>query len=235
MKSIINKVFILSTISIFSYAVDDFTKHLELSYVDMSGNSNTSTFSAKAETLIKLVQKEELKAKASVLYSKDNDETSANRYDLELDYNHIISEKLYSYVGANYIDDELSDYDYRLNIGPGLGYKIIDYEIQTLDVQGGLDYAFDKYENGKRDDYFAPRTEVNYRYKINDNMQFKQMLSFLISAEDADKYFFTSDSSLNVKMMENISLGISYRVDYVNQTEKKNTDRKFLTSLIIDF
>jgi putative salt-induced outer membrane protein len=61
------------------------------------------------------------------------------------------------------------------------------------------------------------------------------MLSFLISSEDGEKYFFTSESSLNLKMIENISLGISYRIDYVNQTEKENTDRKFLTSLIIDF
>ncbi|EFU69043.1 conserved hypothetical protein, partial [Aliarcobacter butzleri JV22] len=128
-----------------------------------------------------------------------------------------------------------SDYDYRLNIGPGFGYKFINDDIQTLDIQAGLDYAFDKYENGKKDEYIAPRTETNYRYRINDNMQFKQMLSFLISSEDTEKYFFTSESSLNLKMIENISLGISYRIDYVNQTEKENTDRKFLTSLIIDF
>ncbi|MFW2516895.1 DUF481 domain-containing protein, partial [Aliarcobacter butzleri] len=64
---------------------------------------------------------------------------------------------------------------------------------------------------------------------------FKQMFSFLISSEDSEKYFFTSESSLYLKMIENISLGISYRIDYVNHTEKENTDRKFLTSLIIDF
>lgn len=234
MNKIINKIFIISSITTFSYSLD-FTKHLELSYVDTSGNSNTSTFSAKLETLTKLAEGEELKAKATVLYSKDNDETSANKYDIEVDYNHMINEKLYSYMGINYINDELSDYDYRLNIGPGFGYKFINDDIQTLDIQAGLDYAFDKYENGKKDEYIAPRTETNYRYRINDNMQFKQMLSFLISSEDTEKYFFTSESSLNLKMIENISLGISYRIDYVNQTEKENTDRKFLTSLIIDF
>ena len=234
MKNIVNKFFILSIITSSSYAIN-FDKHLELSYVQTSGNSNTNTFSTKLEATTKLSEKSDLRAKGSALYSENEDKTSANKYDVELDYNRMLDEKIYYYTGINYLKDQLSDYDYRLNIGPGFGYKFINDDIQTLDIQAGLDYAFDKYENGKKDEYVAPRTETNYRYRINDNMQFKQMLSFLISSEDSEKYFFTSESSLNLKMIENISLGISYRIDYVNQTEKENTDRKFLTSLIIDF
>ena len=51
-------------------------------------------------------------------------------------------------TGINYLKDQLSDYDYRLNMGPGIGYKFIDNEQETIDIQGGLDYAFDKYEMG---------------------------------------------------------------------------------------
>jgi putative salt-induced outer membrane protein len=40
---------------------------------------------------------------------------------------------------------------------------------------------------------------------------------------------------LSVKMTDNLSLGVSYRVDYVNQTTKENADKKLLTSLIVDF
>lgn len=62
----------------------------------------------------------------------------------------MINEKLYSYMGINYINDELSDYDYRLNIGPGFGYKFINDDIQTLDIQAGLDYALISMKMGKR-------------------------------------------------------------------------------------
>ena len=44
----------------------------------------------------------------------------------------MLSERLYSYMGISYIKDELSDYDYRLNIGPGLGYKLLEDEINDL-------------------------------------------------------------------------------------------------------
>lgn len=213
----------------------DFDKRLEMSYVNTAGNSTTSTFSGKVEIDAQLNEDQEIKTKGTYLNSKNDEKTSADKFDLELDYNHMIGDRLYTYLGANYIKDKLSDYESRLNIGPGLGYKFINTDIEVLDIQGGLDYAFDRYTNGEKDDYFAPRTQVVYKYKIRENIQLKQMFSYLVSLEDTKKYFFTSESGVAVKMLENLSLGASYRIDYVNQTQKKNTDRKFLTSLIFDF
>ena len=116
-----------------------------------------------------------------------------------------------------------------------LGYKFIDNEQETIDIQGGLDYAFGKYEIGDKEEYVAPRTELNYRYKFNENVYFKQMLSYLFSLEDEEKYFASSESAVGVKMTKALSLGVSYRIDYVNQTEKENSDRRLLTSIIVDF
>ena len=47
--------------------------------------------------------------------------------------------------------------------------------------------------------------------------------------------FTVSDSAIGVKMTQNLSLGISYNLDYTNKTEKEKLDKKFLTSLIVDF
>ncbi len=221
-------------ISVSSYALD-VDKHLELSYVQTSGNTNTTTFSSKLQGTAALSAIESIKAKGNILYSENGENTSANKYNIELDYNHMINEKLYSYMGINYIKDELSDYDYRLNIGPGLGYKLIEDEVQTVDIQGGLDYAYDKYKNSTKDNYMAGRTELNYKYRFSPNLEFKQMLSYLASFEDANKYFVVSDSALEVNMTKNLSLGVSYNMDYTNQTEKEKLDKKFLTSLIVDF
>ena len=50
-----------------------------------------------------------------------------------------------------------------------------------------------------------------------------------------DINLMSSETSMGVRMTKNLSLGVSYRIDYVNKTEKENTDKKFLTSLIMDF
>ena len=230
----LSKFSIIVLMSVSSYALD-VDKHLELSYVQTSGNTNTTTFSSKLEGSTAFNNKDSIKAKGSILYSESDENTSANKYNVELDYNHMINKKLYSYMGINYIKDQLSDYDYRLNIGPGLGYKFLEDEIQTIDIQGGLDYAYDKYNNGLKDNYLAGRTELNYKYTFSQSIEFKQMLSYLVSFEDGEKYFAVSDSAIGVKMTQNLSLGVSYNMDYTNKTEKEKLDTKFLTSLIIDF
>ncbi|MFA9239770.1 MAG: YdiY family protein [Candidatus Paceibacteria bacterium] len=233
-KIFFSKICILAIFASTSYALD-VDKHLELSYVQTSGNSNTSTFSTKVEASTALSDKSNFRAKGNILYSENDNDSSANKYDIELDYNYMLSEKIYSYFGVNYLKDQFSDYDYRLNAGPGLGYKLLDDKEQTIDLQGGLDYALDQYSDGIKDEYVASRAEVNYRYKINENLKFKQMFNYLVSLEDNNKYFMASDTSLGVKMTDNLSLGVSYRIDYVNQTSKEHADRKLLTSLIIDF
>ena len=230
----LNHLSIIVLISSSSYALN-VDKHLELSYVETSGNTNTTTFSSKLQGIAALSDTESIKAKGSILYSESDENTSANKYNVELDYNHMINKKLYSYMGINYIKDQLSDYDYRLDIGPGLGYKILEDETQTVDIQGGLDYAYDKYNDGLKDNYLAGRTELNYKYTFSQSIEFKQMLSYLVSFEDGEKYFAVSDSAIGVKMTQNLSLGVSYNMDYTNKTEKEKLDTKFLTSLIIDF
>ena len=230
----LNNFSIIVLLSTASYSID-VDKHLELSYVQTNGNTNTTTFSSKLQGIAALSDTESIKAKGSILYSESDENTSANKYNVELDYNHMINKKLYSYMGINYIKDQLSDYDYRLNIGPGLGYKFLEDEIQTIDIQGGLDYAYDKYNDGLKDNYLAGRTELNYKYTFSQSIEFKQMLSYLASFEDGEKYFAVSDSAIGVKMTQNLSLGVSYNMDYTNKTEKEKLDTKFLTSLIIDF
>ncbi len=230
----LSKFSIIVLLSTASYSID-VDKHLELSYVQTSGNTNTTTFSSKLQGTAALSTTQSIKVKGSVLYSENDENTSANKYNIELDYNHMLSEKLYSYMGINYIKDELSDYDYRLDIGPGLGYKVLEDGIQTVDIQGGLDYAYDKYNDGSKDNYLAGRGELNYKYRFSENVEFKQMISYLSSFEDGKKYFAVSDSAIGVKMTQNLSLGVSYNMDYTNKTEKEKLDTKFLTSLIVDF
>ncbi|PWE19253.1 DUF481 domain-containing protein [Aliarcobacter skirrowii] len=227
------KLLILPILLNFATAVENEGK-VELSYVNTSGNTQTTTLAADAEVKSK-IDDIELKFKGSIIKSKDNNEESANKYELELQSSYMFTDNFYTYLGVNYVKDEFSDYDSRLNIGPGLGYKFINTDDHLLDIKTGVDYSLDKYENGKKNEYAASKSELNYKYQIKEDVEFKQMVNYLVSMEDSEKYFVTSESSVNVKMVGNLSLGVSYKVDYTNQTQKEKTDKKFLTSLIYDF
>lgn len=237
MNRISRVFFILSTMFFILNAEDikTFDKKFELSYVNTSGNTNTSSLFGKASAEGKIFDEQEIKAEASILKSKDNNKKSANKYELEFDYDYMIGDRLYTYLGAYYVNDKFSDYKSRTNIGPGLGYKFIYTDKEVLDIQGGFDYAIDRFRDDKKSSYLAPRIEVNYKYKIKENIELKQMLSYLFSAKDSKKYFFSSETGVSVRMIENLSLATSYRLDYVNHTKKNKSDKKFLTSLIFDF
>ena len=92
-KIFFSKICILAIFASTSYALD-VDKHLELSYVQTSGNSNTSTFSTKVEASTALSDKSNFRAKGNILYSENDNDSSANKYDIELDYNYMLSEKI---------------------------------------------------------------------------------------------------------------------------------------------
>jgi len=231
-KNNIIKISLITALSISAYAADN---HVELSFVQSSGNTESTTFSGKVQTAINLTAVDIVKAKATVLYSKADGDTDANKYTLELDYNRMLNKNLYTFLSADYVNDEFSDYDYRINIGPGLGYKILDNDIHKLDAQLAAVYAFDKFEDSSKEEYVAAKPEVNYRYNIQSNIQFNQMVNYLQSLKDSGTYFAASESSLSLKVMENLSMALTYRLDYTNETSEDKWDKKFLTSVIYDF
>lgn len=169
------------------------------------------------------------------MYGENNDEESANKYEIDARYNHTISNNFYGFVGANYLNDKLSDYDYRASIGPGLGYTIFKDEIKELDLRAAIEYSKDKdRETGDTDSYASGKTELEYKHELTQTVSFNQFLKYKVSFDDSDNYTGTSDTGIAVKMSDTLSLGVSYKYEYTNQAEQKK-DTQFLTSLIIDF
>lgn len=235
MKNIINHKIILVLVVSFCSLLNAADNHLEFSFVKTDGNTDSTVISGKLKTKKELSSKDSFKAEAYVLYNKTDNKTSANQYRLEFDYNHLLTDRLYTYLGMAFVKDELSEYDYRLNIGPGFGYKVLNNDIHKLDLEGGINYAYDKYSEKSNESYVATETKLNYEYKVSNNTSFKQMLNYLQSLKESKTYFLTSETALQVKMVENLSMALSYRVDYTNDTVKEKTDKKFLTSIIYDF
>lgn len=236
MKNIIqNKKVLVFLVSFCSslYATEN---HLEFAFVQTSGNTDSTIVSGKYKTKQDLTSKDIFKLEANILYNKNEENTSANKYSLETDYNRLLSEKLYSYFGFDYIKDELSEYDYRINVGPGYGYKVLNDNIHKLDLEAGIDYAYDNYSYTSNEWYLAGKTKLDYSYQINYNTKLTQMLSYLLSLKTAGRYFASSETSIQTKMVKDFSLAFTYRLDYANESRNdENLDKKALASVIYDF
>ena len=84
--NLLSKFSIIVLLSTASYSVD-VDKHLELSYVQTSGNTNTTTFSSKLEGTAGLSDTQSVRAKGSMLYNENENNTSAialyKKYDFK--------------------------------------------------------------------------------------------------------------------------------------------------------
>lgn len=214
-------------------------KRLEFSYVNTSGNTDTITLSAKLN-LSRDGERNRYYIKGDLLYGKDNDEETQNKWSLDFRWERIFTKRMFGFLSANYLDDRFSGYDYRISSGPGLGYDIIKTDIHRLKSLLSSLYNYDKFSGGNEqsDRYLSGKAEMDYVWKIRENLKFKENANYIISEEDKNKYFANSETALQIKVNRHISLGLSYVIAYQNflpSPDIKHMDTTFLTSLIIDF
>jgi putative salt-induced outer membrane protein len=176
------------------------------------------------------------------LRAEDEGEKTAEKYLANGRYERVLSGKLFAFLQASYLKDEFAGYDYRTWGGPGLGYEFIKTDVHHLTGRVSANYNTEKYaeerDGDDSDSYTSGKAAANYIWQITETVRFKQYADYLVSFEDTDKYYVNSESALEVKMSEYLSLGVSYLVAYQSQPptdDFERTDTTFLTSIIVDF
>jgi len=211
----------------------------ELSYTSSSGNTDSETLAGKLA-----LKREEIRNRyyfnGSVFRTENDNDETANKWGTEGRYERVIHERLFGFGDAYYIRDKFSGYRYRYGFGPGVGYDIVSTDAQSLKSRISLIYSYDRYSEGteKSNDYLAGKVDINYEWHIMEHLIFREDAYYHVSFDDSDVYFLNSETALEVKINDAVSLGLSYIIAYQNKPpspEIDDTDRIFLTSLIIDF
>jgi len=211
---------------------------LELSYVKTSGNTNTETFSGKLDVEGAGWGNRYFLRSAYIL-AKDGGEENANRLTSEVRLERVFTGRFFGFVGMNYSRDRFSGYDYRFSVGPGLGFDIIQKELHSLKGLISINYLCERYSvKEKQTNQFASvKNSISYQWTIKENVTFKSRAGCDFSLENSEKYFCFGEASLEVGISSNVSIGISYLLNYQNlppASEIKNTDVSFLTSMILN-
>lgn len=77
-----------------------------------------------------------------------NPSTVANLVTAGLRYDHNIKPRLFGFVGADFMSNQLQNLDLRGVYGGGLGFHVIKSERTILDFLAGLNYTHETYSNG---------------------------------------------------------------------------------------
>ena len=235
---------LLMILPIILFAQDEATEktwktQLGLSYVNTSGNTETETFSSKLD-----VEGEGLGNRyilgAGYVFAKTADVESANKFHSEARAERVLTGRLFAFLGATYLSDKYSGYDSRISVGPGLGVDIVTQEKQTLKGMLSSMYFFDAYAVAdlESESYATGKAGLTYDWQIREHVSFKALGDYLVSLEDSDRYFVTTDISLQAGINSRIAVGLGYQISYQNAPPDpaiKKTDTTFLSSVVVNW
>lgn len=242
-----------------------FTTHTELGYVSTQGNTNTKSGSLDFVGKQKW-DKNAVQLDIDYLYGEENGIENNNKLLVEFNYDYFFTEVFAFNYLIGYKDDKFSGFDYQFYTGPGLKYIAIKNDAHDLVFQGNILYSKDvktpkyyldatkaeeiKYPyptgltgayrdpfSGESDSYWSYLLKADYKWKITKSFKFIQNLRYRSEFSNSDNYFVQSKTGVESKISDIFSMGISYKVDYVNLPPEgnKHTDKTFSVTLIIDY
>jgi putative salt-induced outer membrane protein len=210
--------------------------HGEFSYINTKGNTDTSSLAFEGNVK-KGWDLNLFRAHADAYQSEDDGQESKNKWSVELNYDYEFA----PHISVNYLfgykEDRFSGYDYQVYTGPGIGVNVLKGKEHTLDLQANMLYAVDKPEKEAKDNYLSTKIGAIYAWQIQENLKFIQEATYRINLEQTGHWFAYSKSAIETKINSIFSMGVSYKVDYVNTPPPPSvqSDRTFLVSFIVDY
>ena len=216
---------------------EELKMHTEFGFTDTTGNTNTTAYNLDTK-IQKALNKHQFTFIGDGEYASDNGTETKNKYFLEFSYGHKLNKELYLEYILGYKYDGFSGYDYRAYTGPGLKYKAITSDVHNLDLSSALLMSKDKLESdADAYNYTSARVKIEYSWQVLKNLKFAEIFTYRADITKTDDYFIFSKTALSSKISDIFSVGLNYKIDYVNMADigKQRTDKTLSANLIADF
>ena len=174
------------------------------------GNSQTALFTADFLASKKGPVNEYLFG-LSGAYGNNNSVDTVNNYKGFGQWNHLFDERLYGYLRADALRDVIQSLDYRITVGPGVGYYFIKEKMTTLAGEAGA--GFEAQHLGGKDYTFATvRLADRFEHKFNDRARVWQSAEILPQVDKFENYVINFEVGAEASMTKDLSLK-TYLVD----------------------
>jgi len=167
---------------------------------------------------------------------KHNDEFVAN-FNEKVQFNRKFSDAFYWYVSEGVEIDKIINLEYRLTIGPGLGYSALKNDKFTLDFELGAVYIDQKYEDTDSKDNVSGRIAEKFTWKISSTSNLWFHTEALFNLEDSDDYRINAELGIDVKINQNWMIRSTISDKYNNAVPKptEKNDIVFMTSIVFKY
>lgn len=145
-------------------------------------------------------------------------------------FDHFFTGNIYSALSMEVLRDEFRDINLRLILGLGLGYRIWNDDVKTLELEAGIAYSSVDKDIGMDNDQMAGRIGTNISYKIFENIIFRDFLLFYPSLENLSEYALRNEAHI----ISELGAGWALRLSHIFETTTpvapgvENTDTRLI-------
>lgn len=199
------------------------------------GNSHTLLYTGGFQTA-KKTPDNEYKLGGTGAYGSQNSKENVNNYGGFAQWNHLFTDRFYGYLRADALRDVIADLDYRVNVGPGIGYYLIKGTNTTLSAEagGGMQYEHlgDNYSS-----YGTARFAENFEHKFNDRARVWQKAEILPQVDKFQNYVVNFEIGIEASISASVSLKTYLDDTYVSEPAagRYRNDMKIVSGLSYKF
>ena len=199
------------------------------------GNSDTLLFTADILAAKKWLN-DEMSLGASASYGEDDGDKNNETVRGFAQWNHLFTERFFSYVRLDALHDAVADVEYRVTLSPGAGYYFIKNDRTKLSGEAGPGVVFEK-QGREESQYFTVRLAERLEHKFNDRAKLWQSLEFLPQIDDFDNFIINAEIGLEAALTKKLSLRIVAQDTYDNDPApgRDENDLKLVSAIALKF
>jgi len=199
------------------------------------GNSQSLLYSAEIVTT-KKTPANEYSFGLLGAYGNQNSVESVNNYKAFGQWNHLFSERFYSYIHADATRDLIANLDYRLNVGPGAGYYLVKAKDTTLSTEAGVGYQ-NEHLGGNYNSFATLRLAENFEHKFGTVARVWQTVELLPQVDKFENYVVNFEVGIEASISKSFSLKTALDDAFQNQPAagRKQNDVKLVSGIVYKF
>jgi putative salt-induced outer membrane protein YdiY len=162
------------------------TGRVNLDLKSQRGNTDKDEFDADAQTELRRKQ-DRFTLQAQFEKDKDDGTVTDENWTLLNKYDYFLSKKWY-WGGVLLLEhDKFADLDLRTSVGPHIGYQFFESTAMNLNVDTGILYVDENFDEAEDNDYWSFGWLFNFdRFLVPERVQFYHRHNGLLDVSDSD-------------------------------------------------
>jgi putative salt-induced outer membrane protein YdiY len=170
-------------------------------------------------------------------YAEDTGNITSRNTFGAMKFDHFFTENFFTGLSLELLKDEFKDLNLRAIVGLGLGYRVWNDNVKTLELEAGATFFSEDVDLGTDDQFISGRVGITYSYKLLENLLFKDYMLYYPNFEKPKQYRLRNEASLISQLGQGWSLKLTHIFDQNSDPAPgvEDKDQQFIFALQYSF